>query len=250
VDGNGQASSHVASLALEVVAPYWRRWWFSLIGISILLAAIYGAHQYDVRRRLEVEGVRMRIARDLHDHIGSGLSQIAILSEVAQRSSANASASAAQIAEVSRELVDSMSDIVWAINPARDNLPDLAQRMRRFASDLLTSRDVGLEFQSVGLEPAAAIGPEIRRQVYLIFRECIRNVARHSGCTKVQIHVARQGGWLVLRIADDGVGFEGGAVTNGTGIASLRDRAQSLGGRIEWEKCAGTIVTLRVPLPV
>ena len=226
ISSDGVVSPASAALRFYVIAPFWRRWWFFVLCLMAVGTAGYGLHRFQLRRRLEVEAVRMRIARDLHDQVGSGLSQIAILSEVAQRSSDPTPI--AQIAEVSRELVDGVSDIVWAINPARDNLPDLAQRMRRFAADLLGARDVAVDFNALGLEQSSAIRPETRRQIYLIYRECLSNVARHSKCTRVQISLVRQSGCLLLTVMDDGVGFNPAKAVNGNGLASLRERAAPL----------------------
>ncbi len=94
-----------------------------------------------------------------------------------------------RIAEVSRDLVDSMGDIVWAINPAKDKLYYLTQRMREFANDLLVARDIRFEFRTSGREQEVAIGSEARRQVFLIFKECVHNVVRHANCTQVEIDI-------------------------------------------------------------
>lgn len=248
VNSEGAMSPTSATLVFDVIPPFWRRWWFLALCAATIAAVVWALHRADLRRRLDVQAVRMRIARDLHDQVGSGLSQIAILSEVAQRTPDKTPVS--QIAEISRELVDSISDIVWAINPARDNLPDLAQRMHRFAADLLTARNVAVEFQAEGLGESTSISPETRRQVYLIYRECVRNALRHSDCHRVKVSVSRKDGALLLEVADDGVGFDRNSATQGTGLASLEERARALGGRIEWLNGSGTTVTLRVPLSV
>lgn len=248
INSDGVVSPVTAVAGFQVIAPFWRQWWFLLSLAALLGALAWAWHMFDVRRRLEVQAVRMRIARDLHDQVGTGLSQIAILSEVVQRSPDKEPL--AHIADISRELVDSISDIVWAINPARDNLPDLAQRMHRFAADLLTVRNIAIEFQADGFRETSSIRPDVRREVYLIYRECLRNIVRHSRCQRVRVRVAREGGGLMLEVADDGVGFDRSQSTHGTGLASLEDRARSLGGRIEWQNGDGTKVTLRVPLPV
>lgn len=246
--GDGIASPDNAVLAFEATGPFWRRWWFLLLCAAVIATLGWLLHSFELRRRLEVQAIRMRIARDLHDQVGTGLSQIAILSEVAQRSADPQPL--AQIAEVSRELVDSISDIVWAINPARDNLPDLAQRMRRFAADLLTARGIDVKFQAEGLDEADAIGPEARRQIFLIYRESLRNALRHSHCRCVHVRIAKQDRTLIMEVADDGIGFDRAGSHNGTGLASLEDRARSLGGHIEWRNGAGTTLHLRIPLPV
>jgi signal transduction histidine kinase len=135
--------------------------------------------------------VRTRIATDLHDDVGSGLSQIAILSEVARQQAVQPASSVAQplvqIANVSRELVDSMSDIVWAINPKRDRLSDLSQRMRELASDLFPARNIDFRLCTPSAEQNIKLDPEIRRQLFLVFKESINNMVSHSGCTGANI---------------------------------------------------------------
>jgi signal transduction histidine kinase len=127
------------------VAPaLWRRAWFQAILIAVALAGAVWVHRTRVARLLEIERVRTRIATDLHDDIGSSLSQIAILSEVAHQRAAGGIAGEPieRIGALSRELLDSIGDIVWAIQPHKDHLSDLRQRMRRFAADVLSARNV------------------------------------------------------------------------------------------------------------
>jgi hypothetical protein len=135
------------------------------------------------------------------------LSQIAILSEVARRKIENVDVHAAgplsDIAVVSGELVDAMSDIVWAINPKHDHLSNLEHRMRRFATDVLTARNIGLEFRATAPQPDLRIGADIRRQVFLIFKEAVNNIARHSRASQaiVGVRKAIRRGCLCLRPA-------------------------------------------------
>ncbi|HLK63718.1 MAG TPA: two-component regulator propeller domain-containing protein, partial [Bryobacteraceae bacterium] len=210
VKSDGLTSMSAASVEFVVLPPLWRRWWFVTLAASLFLALALAAHRYRLRQLLEMERVRTRIATDLHDDIGSSLTQIAILSEVARRSPAADSAERAEplvhIADLSRELVDSMSDIVWAINPKRDHLCDLEHRMRRFASDVLASRDIEFDFVAPA-EGQTPVRTEVRRHVFLIFKECVHNMVRHAGCRKVRIEMLMRGGSLVLRMSDDGKGF-------------------------------------------
>jgi signal transduction histidine kinase len=209
--------------------------------------------------------VRARIATDLHDDIGSSLTQIAILSEVAHQQSGLAGDGAkitdpiTRIISVSNELVDTMSDIVWAINPKKDHLSDLAQRMRRFANDLFTARQIVFQFRASEPEHDIEIGANVRREVFLIFKEGVNNVVRHSGCTRAEIEFQIESDWLVLRVRDNGRGFDsevtvddsarvGSSARGGNGLPSMRKRAQEMGGQfqIESRRGEGTIVTLRV----
>jgi signal transduction histidine kinase len=154
------------------------------------------------------------------------------------------------IAGASRDLVDSMSDIVWAINPNKDHLRDLIQRMRRFASDLFTARRIEFSFDAPGEEQTLKIGADLRRQVFLIFKEAVNNVARHSKCTEAQIEMRIEHRWLTVRVADNGPGFDSSQASEGQGLVSMRARAKELGGKLEISSNdeTGTTVLLKVPL--
>jgi signal transduction histidine kinase len=211
-------------------------------------------HRQRVGRLVELERVRTRIATDLHDDIGANLSLIAMLSEVARGFLKNDDRRMkdwfSTIATTSRDTVDAMSDIVWAVNPKRDQLSDLTQRMRRFAEDILGARDIALNFRAPELERDLKVGADLRREVFLIFKETINNTVRHSQCTasEVELKVAR--GWLVLQMSDNGRGFDLKGTSEGNGLASMRQRAQKLGGTLDVSSPngQGTSVTLRAPL--
>jgi PAS domain S-box-containing protein len=204
-------------------------------------------------RLAELEQVRKRIATDLHDDIGSSLTQISILSEVARRTAGGGDPGGerlAMIARSSRELVDSMSDIVWAINPQKDHLSDLSQRMRRFASDLLTGRNIALEFREPDEENDVPLGANVRRELFLIFKESINNLVRHSGCTEAVVDFQIDGASLNLRVSDNGKGFDASLDAEGHGLASMRQRAQGIGARLKVDARPGqgTVISLELPL--
>jgi signal transduction histidine kinase len=256
----------------KILPPIWRSWWFVTIAALVIASAVYAFARYrylrmkavleaqEALRRsreerfAELERVRRRIATDLHDDIGSSLTQISILSEVVrQRTDGDdlqLSAPLSMIAGASRELVDSMSDIVWAINPQKDHLNDLTQRMRRFASDVLTSRNIAFEFYEPDEENDVPLGANIRREVFLIFKESVNNLVRHSACGEVRIDFQIAGGALKLIVADDGKGFKTSMNGEGHGLSSMRERAEGIGGQLEIISHVGkgTTITLELPL--
>ena len=247
VAGDGKVSPLPASLAFTIPPPLWRAWWFLAACAVAAASVIYGAHRYRLKQLLAVATVRMRIATDLHDDIGSSLSQIAILSEVAQTGAEPRNgAPLAEIAGISRELVDAMSDIVWAINPEHDHLSNLVYRMRRFAADLLGGLNIALNFHSLVTDHDLQVGVEVRRQVYLIFKETLHNVVRHSGARSVDVKLGRAGDTLILVVGDDGRGFDPGVKSHGHGLASMAARAAALGGSIEIESSPGRGTAVRI----
>jgi ligand-binding sensor domain-containing protein/signal transduction histidine kinase len=254
VNADGAMSNVAASFPFSVLPPLWQRWWFVAIMTALVGLAAYALYRYRVARLLEVERLRTRIATDLHDDIGSSLSQIAIMSEVI-RQQADAkdhriSRPLSVIAGTSRELVDSMADIVWATDPQRDHLIDLTQRMRQFAGDVLTARNIEFTFAAPGADDNISIETDVRREVFLILKEAINNAVRHSHCSSIRISFRVDDDRLVLEVADDGRGFDATSAGVGHGLASMRRRAESIGGALEIVSGAGhgAAVTLRAPL--
>lgn len=205
-------------------------------------------------RFAELERVRKRIATDLHDDIGSSLTQISLLSEVVNQrihtDEKQITEPLGMIADASRELVDAMSDIVWAINPQKDTLRDLAGRMRRFAADVLTARNIKFNWRSPDLSDVVPIGANVRREIFLIFKESVNNLVKHSGCTEAFVEICLDGESLKLTLHDNGRGFDVSGESDGHGLASMRERARGLGGDFEIvsETGKGTTIVLKVSL--
>ncbi len=209
--------------------------------------------QYRAQQQLDLKLIQTRIAMDLHDDLGANLSSIVMLSEVLQQDSNSTSVEIAErlarIASISRESVDSLSDIVWSINPEKDCLGDLTQRMRRLADDLCAARNLEFNFQADVKDQALKLKTETRRELILIFKECINNIAKHSNCTLVKVVFQQQPEYLCLKISDNGKGIDSAAVQTGNGLKSLCQRARKLGGRLEItsENGCGTVMSLKLP---
>ena len=250
VNQEGLVSPEPAVVLIKILPPIWRQWWFMLAAATMVALAAFAAHRYRVVRLMELLTVRARIASDLHDDIGSNLTKIAILSEVAQSGSRSASAESplTAIARISRESVASMGDIVWAIDPRRDTHNDLIRRMRQFAIDMLGAAGAEVRITVTGDDQPRRVGPDFRRQVFLIFKEAIHNAARHSRCSMAEIEIKMERTGLTLTVQDDGTGFDTDHDSDGQGLASMRRRAQSLRGTVEViSGSQGTTIILTVP---
>ena len=240
---DGAAISAPAALSFRVLPPWYQRWWFvSLVAVAGVLAA-YGVHRTRLARAVHTERLRSRIATDLHDDIGSSLSQIAILAEVARRRAGGSHPEVAEplasIATTSRDLVDAMSDIVWAVNPRTDSLSDVTRRMHRFAEETLGGADIALTFSAPPEDTDLKIGADLRRELYLILKESVNNVARHSGASEASIELALRRHELRLEIIDNGRGFDAAARVDGNGIASMKKRAAAFGGLLSIDSRPG-----------
>ena len=247
----GGVSARPARVRFQIAAPVWQRWWFLLLSAAAVAGMVYAAHRYRVAQAVALERVRTRIAADLHDDIGSSLSHIAILSEIAGQRVEPRQEMVRQplteIERVSRDLVDSMSDIVWAIDPRKDQLRDLAQRMRRWASDVLTGRNIEFQFRTTPED--LVLDAEVRREVFLVFKEAVHNLVRHSRCTEAGIDLRREGDSLILQVTDNGAGFSPNEAAQGQGLASMKRRAARLRGEVRIDSDGkGASVLLRVPL--
>ena len=254
VNSEGVASAQPALVSFRILPPIWQRWWFLILVALSLIALGYAAYRVRLRRLIELERVRTRIASDLHDDIGSNLSLIAGLSEVLGQQARQADSQIAErlsvIANASRQSVEAMGDIVWAVNPKRDNVVDLAHRMRRFANDRLAARNIQFHFDAPKPNQNARINAEVRREVFLVFKEGINNIARHSGCQTAEAALKIERGTIILRLKDDGHGFDEANASHGQGMESIRRRAEKLGGQVEIisERGVGTTMTLTAPI--
>jgi ligand-binding sensor domain-containing protein/signal transduction histidine kinase len=258
VNSEGRESVAQAEIDFVILPPFWRRWWFETLSLASLAGLAFAAHRYRVSQAVQIERMRTSIATDLHDDIGASLSQIAILSEVA-RGDARLGQSGPnepleRVAKLARELVDSMSDIVWSMRAEPEGVDSLIRRMREFANDLLGSQNIAFALRVPGPDTHIQLSLQARRQVFLIFKECLHNAARHSDCTAVEAALGVEGREILLRVRDNGRGLTniGGAPRSngGTGIPSMRRRAASLGGDIQWAPGpeGGCAVEVRLPM--
>lgn len=247
----GSAPGPAVTQALSVLPPFYRRWWFLLMAGGICCAPFIVWHRNRIDRRLAVEKLRLRIATDLHDDIGSGLTEVSLYSELIRRSThGDAAVWADRVGQMSRHLLDAMRDIVWAINPELESWEALELRMKDYAASLLFPQDI--QFEMIGQmerkEPPLSV--DVRRNVLLIFKEALHNAVRHGQCRRVAVQWRLTPDELWLQIADNGTGFDVTRASSGNGLANLRRRAQEIGAALQLksEPGAGTRLNLRVPL--
>jgi signal transduction histidine kinase len=250
----GVASAQPAVVTFEVLRPVWQRWYSVVAATLVVAAALFGAHRVRVRRLLELERMRTRIATDLHDDVGATLSHIAILGEVARREAGPGNERLGslldRIATAAGEMVDTMSDIVWSIHPDRDRLADLVGRMRRFGGELMSARGIEFEFRAPAEAEQRPLGVDVRRELLLVFKEALNNAAKHSEASHVEAELRLGRRTVVLAVADDGRGIDQAAPREGHGLASLRRRAEALAGTCRIDSTPGQGTRIEVELPL
>ena len=258
---DGLASPRPAAVAFRLPPPVWRRAWFLLLVAIAAALLAFAFHRQRLERLLAVERVRTRIATDLHDDLGASLSRISILSEVARHQLGRGEAPAgrlAEIADTARGLVDAAADIVWSIDPRRDDLHSLLTRLRRFASELLEAQGVAWSLTEPARDGAVRLSLELRQHLFLILKEAVTNAARHAVAQRVEVSISIADGRLRAEVRDDGRGFtprppEGGdeeLVGMGNGLRNMGARARALGGELRVESAPGTGTRVSADLPL
>jgi signal transduction histidine kinase/ligand-binding sensor domain-containing protein len=254
-------SPAASTLAFTVTPPFWRTFWFAALAASLLASGAYAFYRARVAHLVALERVRTNIATDLHDDIGASLSRTAILAEVVQREVAPLNPAAAerldQIARSAREVVDGMADVVWSLDPDKDELGELVARVRAFASEVLPPS--GVSFSVDGPKDAASLavklGAEPRRQAYLVIKEAVLNVARHAMARSASISIGLRDGAIAAVVSDDGRGFTVEAAGarpafGGNGLRNMKSRASRHHGTFKLDSQPGRGTTIVIEIPV
>jgi signal transduction histidine kinase len=230
----------------------------------VLCAAGIQAYRLRVQRRVlrleqqaALQRERARIAQDMHDDLGAKLTKIAFLSEVAKRQAANYEqlrSTARSISDMARNVIDNISEIVWVTNPRNDSLDNVASYLREYAADYFDSTPIRCDIDFPERIPASAIKGEVRRDVLLVFKEALNNVAKHSGASTVTIILRvepMESGQsrLEITVSDNGRGLKTAEPgTTNDGLRNMRARIDARGGnlRIESTPNGGTTLELTV----
>lgn len=249
---DGVWSAHPAVVSFSILPPMWARWWFMLGTAVLLISTIYAFYRYRLERALQLERTRSRIAMDLHDDIGSSLTRISVLSEVARKQDGGSpemrSQTLARIGETARELVDALGDIVWSVDPKRDDLQHLIGRVVQFGQEVCEARQIMFETEIASTFDHAKLSLEQRRAVFLICKEAINNVVKHSRASRVRFVVTPARHGALVELADDGIGYAEHGETPGNGLHSMKERARRAGVSFTTESTpgAGTRIALEI----
>lgn len=250
----GQRSKVTTELKISIKPPFWSTRWFISTVLFFIALIIYALHDMRVQRLLAVEKLRTRVARDLHDDMGSTLSTINILSAMA-KSKMNTDAVKtteylAKITDNSQRMMDAMDDIVWSIKPSNDSMQKIVARMREFATNVLEPKDIVLEFIIDDMVYDIKLNMEARRDFFLVFKEAVNNAAKYSKAEKLTLSITIHNKVLTLMVKDNGIGFDVAKADNGNGLGNMQKRADGMNGKVAIISKAGvgTEVVVKVPL--
>jgi signal transduction histidine kinase len=248
-----------------IVQPYlWEKSWFQILVALTLLVLLASSVRLAERRRYKrrlvlletqhaIERERLRISQDMHDDIGSILTQVSQLSEFGQNETGKAAAKEQfeRIGYQARSAVQALDEIVWAVNPRNDNLPQFAEYICRFADECLETTSVRC-WQEVPTDlPKLPLRAEVRHNVFLATKEALTNVLKHSGATEVWLRLQLIQDEVCLEIQDNGRGFDPGKIpSGGNGLGNMRGRLLECNGQAEIVSTAsgGTKIRFRFPL--
>ncbi|MEO5905642.1 MAG: two-component regulator propeller domain-containing protein [Saprospiraceae bacterium] len=232
--------------------PFWRTWWFYLLCTLGIAAILYTIYQVRIRQIMHLQNIRTRIARDLHDDIGSTLSSINMISSMADKSITEKKSTElfSTISKASNQAMELMSDIVWSINPKNDRMEMIIIRMRQYASEILEAANISFTLDVDDSSRSIVLPLEMRKDFYLVFKEAVNNLAKYSKAQHVTIRLTSLHGVIHLNIADNGKGFNTKENFSGNGLKNMKARAAMLKGTLLITSVPGrgTIIDLKVPV--
>ena len=225
---------------ITILPPFWKTWWFIIVCLFAGSLIIYYLSTIRIKNLLSIERLKTKLAADLHDNIGSGLTEISILSELAENNlNGNYEKHPEELKKISekaRQLIDNMSDIVWVVNPKKDSLYDLILRLKDSYSDFLESINIRLRTSNLEKLEDIKLPMDFRQNLYLIFKEGINNCIKHSKCSSIELETNIQGNQIDIELSDDGIGLKNIYDNFGNGLNNMRKRAELIGGKVDWEK--------------
>lgn len=250
------------TIQLVVHPPYWKRWWFILLSVAIISLLFYLVVRYISQRNLKerllklekeqaVEKERNRISRDMHDDLGSGLTKIAILSEVVKTQPEDAQKNVDKISETARNLVDNLDEMVWALNPKNDSLDKLMAYIAEYTHQYLEGTGIEPRIQLPEQPLQVHIGEEKRRNIFMAVKEFLNNSVKHSNAKNIELSITQTPNSFSINIKDDGRGMDMNALSGmGNGLTNMQQRVKDVGGTATLHSEPGNGASLQIICPV
>jgi signal transduction histidine kinase/ligand-binding sensor domain-containing protein len=264
IAGNGEGGWNTTGAGVSVtVQPYlWQTWWFRVPASLGLLAVIAVTarviEKRKLHRRLEqleqeraLANERERIARDLHDDLGSSLARISLLSGLLKADRDNpgqVESHAIKISQSADHTVRALEEIVWAVRPGSDSLQSLVEYIAHFANELFEGGGIRCRLDLPHDLPALPLPPEVRHNIFLVVKEALANALKHAAAREVLIRAEATENSLEIMVQDDGKGFDINGQSRGNGLGNMRRRAQALGENVTIESRPGRGTTVRLNL--
>ena len=241
-------------MLLQISEPFWKTVEFYCCLFTAVIVVIIAAYRHKINRLKHLSEVRQRIARDLHDDIGSTLSSISMLSKMAasdaQAPAGKSAETFSTIGSASAQAMSLMSDIVWSVNPENDKMPNVISRMREYAAVTLEASQIHFRVEASPELERMSLPMEKRKDFYLIFKEAVNNLAKYSSATEALLKLTFQNRLLTLEVKDNGRGFDNSAPRNGNGLKNMRARADVLNAKFDIASAPGSGTSVKLSLQV
>ncbi len=246
------------SLKFKIKPAFWQSWWFVpaifLYVLTVFSIIIYLFLMYRFRQKMRTQRIQDKIARDLHDDVGSTLSSISILTQVAKNqlniSPEKTQILLNQISENAQEMLENMSDIVWTNKTLNDNFEQLMVRMQEFTAKMLEPKGIEYEFSFDESLKLIKWNAQKYYDFYMIFKEAINNSAKYSEAKKLIISILKEKNMLSMEINDNGKGFDTTHQKLGNGILNMKKRAEQLKGSFVLKSEIGKGTTIEVKISI
>lgn len=250
---NGGEWSNEIVFSIIIRPPFWKTWWFIALCALALMALMYLLYRYRIRQLKQLHEMRNNISSNLHDDIGASLSNIHILNELAKRNTGNSEKTVEYLDKAGEDIQrisESLSDIVWNINPRYDHFENLLIRMKRYAAEMMDGRNIRYTISFPPDADMIRLNMDKRRDLYLIFKEAVNNLVKYSGATQAQLVMNISSRLLTLTISDNGCGFDKNRIKEGNGLANMHQRSVKWKGTLSVESKAGngTVIELKFPV--
>ena len=247
-NNNGVWNETPTELIVIITPPFWQTAWFRALVILVIAGSAIFFYRYRMRHILMLQKIRNKIAADLHDDIGSTLNSISVYSEVAKKDPSRRDYALSMIGESSRKIIDSMSDIVWTINPHNDSFDKIIFRMRSLTYNLLKAKKIECTFKSDEELSKINLSMEIRKNFYLIFKEALNNLVKYSEASRASVLVTFENRIVSFVIRDNGIGFDNDSLNSGNGISNMKKRAEEINAELNIESVPGVGTSIQLNL--
>lgn len=247
-DSRGNETRDILSIPIKVRQIFYKKWWFITLVLLIIVGIMYSIFRYRFQQTLAMERLRTKISSDLHDDVGSLLSGLAMQTELMEINATDADKFKLQkIADISRNAISQMRDLVWSIDSRRETIKDLIERMHELAEELLLSKSISFQIDSAGVKhPNRKLLAQTKQNIFMIYKEAVTNIIRHSDATHVDIRIINKFKGCDIVIKDNG-GTKKYYKSTGFGLANMTMRAEKLNASINFDKHKGFGVYLHLP---
>ncbi len=253
--GNGTWVNDHATFSFTINKPYWETWWFRLFIIALIATIVYSLYRYQLKKKLDqhiaIAADRARISSEMHDDLGSGLSKISFLSDMINQDSADGDTKLhlENISRSSKEMVEQMGNIIWSMNEKNDQLNNLIAYTRKYAVEFFENTTIKCLVNTPDFIPSINIEGITRRNIFLVVKEALHNVLKHSNADVVRISFEMSTHFFSIIIHDNGKGIDGSKSSAfGNGLINMAKRMKEVDGKFSIKNEDGTRIEISIPI--